>query len=137
MYEVEIASGREKLLSGYAGLNLGGAWSPKGDTIALTLSRDGNSEIYALDPRTGGLSRSHSTRPSTSPPPGPRRLPDRLRLGPVRLPQIYVMDASGECPPGHVRRKLQRPHLVAAGRQDAFAAGRSVPDRRVNRTGRT
>jgi TolB protein len=31
------------------GLNLGGVMSPNGGTIALTLSKDGNSEIYTID----------------------------------------------------------------------------------------
>jgi len=36
------------------GLNLGGAMSPDGSTIALTLSKDGNSEIYTID-TSGGI----------------------------------------------------------------------------------
>ena len=36
------------------GLNLGGVMSPDGSTIALTLSKDGNSEIYTIDP-SGGI----------------------------------------------------------------------------------
>lgn len=36
-------------ISKYPGLNLGGNMSPAGGTIALTLSKDGNSEIYTID----------------------------------------------------------------------------------------
>lgn len=36
-------------VSKYPGLNLGGAMSPDGGTIALALSKDGNSEIYTVD----------------------------------------------------------------------------------------
>ena len=97
LYEVDVASGREKLLSGYTGLNLGGTWSPKGDVVALTLSRDGTSEIYALAPRTGSLSRltQHSAIDVS-----PTYSPDGSRIAFVSdrsgSPQIYVMDASGE-----------------------------------------
>jgi TolB protein len=36
-------------ISKYPGLNLGGVMSPEGGTIALTLSKDGNSELYTID----------------------------------------------------------------------------------------
>lgn len=36
-------------VSKYPGLNLGGVMSPNGGTIALTLSKDGNSELYTID----------------------------------------------------------------------------------------
>ncbi len=36
-------------LSKHPGLNLGGAMSPNGGSIAVTLSKDGNSEIYLVD----------------------------------------------------------------------------------------
>ena len=36
-------------VSKYPGLNLGGAMSPNGGAIAVTLSKDGNSEIYLVD----------------------------------------------------------------------------------------
>lgn len=41
--------GEAQRISHHPGLNLGGAMSPDGGTIALALSKDGNSEIYALD----------------------------------------------------------------------------------------
>lgn len=45
-----IASGGAPVrVSKYPGLNLGGVMSPNGGTIALTLSKDGNSEIYTID----------------------------------------------------------------------------------------
>jgi TolB protein len=39
-------------VSKFPGLNLGGVMNPNGGSIALTLSKDGNSEIYTID--TGG-----------------------------------------------------------------------------------
>ena len=41
--------GELKRVSSQPGLNLGGVMSPDGSTIALTLSKDGNSEIYTID----------------------------------------------------------------------------------------
>ncbi|MCA9656428.1 MAG: PD40 domain-containing protein [Myxococcales bacterium] len=44
--------GEPQRVSKFPGLNLGGVMSPAGGTIALTLSKDGNSELYTID--TGG-----------------------------------------------------------------------------------
>ncbi len=44
------SGGALKRISKYPGLNLGGVMSPTGGAIALTLSKDGNSEIYTVDP---------------------------------------------------------------------------------------
>ncbi|MEZ4453216.1 MAG: DPP IV N-terminal domain-containing protein [Nannocystaceae bacterium] len=46
------AGGNLTQVSKQSGLNLGGVMSPDGSTIALTLSKDQNSEIYTID--TGG-----------------------------------------------------------------------------------
>lgn len=45
---IDDASGPRKLVS-YPGINSGGALSPDGKEIAVTLSRDGNTEIYIVD----------------------------------------------------------------------------------------
>lgn len=42
------AGGAPKRISRFPGLNLGGTMSPSGSSIALTLSKDGNSEIYKI-----------------------------------------------------------------------------------------
>jgi TolB protein len=44
------ARGKQTRISSLPGLNLGGVMSPDGKSIAVTLSRDGNSELYALEP---------------------------------------------------------------------------------------
>jgi TolB protein len=41
-------------ISKFPGLNLGGAVSPDGSTIALALSKDGNAELYTID-RSGNI----------------------------------------------------------------------------------
>ena len=48
------SGGAPKRVSSYGGLNTGGVISPSGSSIALTLSKDGNSEIYTLD-RSGNI----------------------------------------------------------------------------------
>lgn len=56
------SGGGPKRVSKFPGLNLGGVMSPKGGTIALTLSKDGNSEIYTVD--TGGNVKARLTKNS-------------------------------------------------------------------------
>jgi TolB protein len=46
-----------QLLAGYLGINSSPAWSPDGRLLALTLSKDGNPEIYLLTLETGNLRR--------------------------------------------------------------------------------
>ena len=50
---VSSGGGQPKRISKYPGLNLGGVMSPDGRTVAVALSKDGNSELYALDPNGG------------------------------------------------------------------------------------
>lgn len=54
------SGGGPKRVSKYPGLNLGGVMSPKGGTIALTLSKDGNSEIYTIS--TSGSIKARLTK---------------------------------------------------------------------------
>ncbi len=44
-----MGGGQLSRISKQSGLNLGGTMSPAGGTIALTLTKDGNSEIYTID----------------------------------------------------------------------------------------
>ncbi|NIQ97225.1 MAG: Tol-Pal system beta propeller repeat protein TolB, partial [Desulfuromonadales bacterium] len=49
LFRKVLASGTENLLSNRNGLNVTARHRPGGDEMALTLSRDGNTEIYLLD----------------------------------------------------------------------------------------
>lgn len=49
------SGGAPARVSSQPGLNLGGVMSPDGSTIALTLSKDGNSEIYTIDTSSSGI----------------------------------------------------------------------------------
>jgi TolB protein len=90
-------------LAGYLGINTSPAWSPDGRQVAMTLTKDGNPEIYVLTVATGAFRRltysnGIDTEPSWSPTGGEIAFTsDRPGGGSA---QIYVMDAAG----GNVRR---------------------------------
>ncbi|MGI5829472.1 MAG: hypothetical protein ACOX8U_04810 [Bradymonadia bacterium] len=85
-----------KLISSFSGMNTGADYCAGNGRIALTLSKDGNAEIYTMDARGGNLMRLTSngaidTSPSWS--------PDCSKIAFVSdrggSPQIYVMNADG------------------------------------------
>jgi TolB protein len=94
---VSSGSGRPKRLARYSGMNTGAAYSPDGSKIAITLSKDGNPEIYVLNASDGAIlarltqNRAIDTSPAWS--------PDGSELAFVSnregSPQIYVMGADG------------------------------------------
>src|SRR6478752_618246 len=49
VYVHEVASGRRRLLANFRGSNSAPAWAPDGRTLAVTLSRDGGSQLYLLN----------------------------------------------------------------------------------------
>ncbi len=82
-------------ISKYPGLNLGGAVSPDGSTIALALSKDGNAEIYTID-RSGNIKNRLTKSPAID------GSPSWSGGGQIAFvsdraggPQIYRMSASG------------------------------------------
>jgi TolB protein len=98
VYVHEVGSGKRRLLANFRGSNSAPAWSPDGKTISITLSRDGNSQIYAMDsagssePRRLSQSGGIDTEPVYS--------PDGRSIYFVSdrggAPQIYRMPAGGE-----------------------------------------
>ena len=52
-----MATGTRRKLASFKGINGAPAWSPDGRYLALTLSRDGNPEIYTMDVKSGALNR--------------------------------------------------------------------------------
>ncbi|HYB42703.1 MAG TPA: hypothetical protein VEL75_13085, partial [Candidatus Methylomirabilis sp.] len=93
-----------QLLAGYRGINTSPAWSPDGRLLALTLSKDGNPEIYLMTLATGALRRLTTfggidTEPTWSPT-GREIAFISDRSGSA---QVYVMDAEG----ANVRRLTQ------------------------------
>jgi len=90
------SGGRAQRISKYPGLNTGAAFSPRGNAIALTLSKDGNAEIYLISPAGGVMRRltnngAIDTSPAWSPDGGQIAFVSN-RGG---SPQIYIMSAGG------------------------------------------
>ncbi len=87
----------EKKLSSRKDLNTGAAISPDGRTVALTLGRDGNAEIYLICRHSGALVRRLTDHPAIDT--SPTWSPDGSRLAFVSdrsgVPQIYVMNSDG------------------------------------------
>ena len=54
IYAHDLATGNRRLLANFRGSNSAPAWSPDGRQIVATLSRDGGSQLYALDANNGG-----------------------------------------------------------------------------------
>lgn len=84
-------------LSAYESLNTGAAFSPDGTELAITLSKDGNAEIYVLDAQSGEVKRRLTRSPSIDS--SPSWSPDGQRITFLSdrggSPQIYVMDKDG------------------------------------------
>ncbi len=97
VYVHDIASGRRRLVANFRGSNSAPAWSPDGRTLAVTLSRDGVSQIYGLDAAVGGEPRRLSQ--SSSIDTEPVYAPDGKNIYFVSdrggSPQIYRMPVSG------------------------------------------
>ena len=55
--EADLFTGQRRRLASYPGLNSGAVFSPDGLSIALTLSKDGNPELYTMDSSGGNLRR--------------------------------------------------------------------------------
>lgn len=50
LYMKELSSGVVRRISGRKGLNIGASWAPDGSKVALTLSLNGNPDIFIIDP---------------------------------------------------------------------------------------
>jgi TolB protein len=98
VYVHEVGSGKRRLLANFRGSNSAPAWSPDGKTISITLSRDGNSQIYAMD--SAGSSEPRRLSQSGGIDTEPVYAPDGKSIYFVSdrggAPQIYRMPAGGE-----------------------------------------
>ena len=57
IYVHNIHSGEREKVASYEGINSAPAWSPDGRSLAMTLSKEGNPDVYILSLRTKALRR--------------------------------------------------------------------------------
>jgi TolB protein len=69
IYVHDVGSGKRRLVANFKGSNSAPAWSPDGKTLAVTLSRDGGSQLFLIDSNGGGEPRrlSQSSAIDTEP----------------------------------------------------------------------
>jgi TolB protein len=100
LWIVSSAGGRARRVSRQTGLNTGASWSPDGHSIALTMSYEGNAEIYRINPSDGGVQSKLTTNPAIDS--SPSYSPDGSQIAFVSnrqgSPQIFVMSAAGGAP---------------------------------------
>lgn len=96
LYTIDVTSWQMNLLSGFNGLNTSGAFSPNGRELALTLSIDGNPEIYLLRPAVRGGRLFRLTKTPGAAETGATWSPDGKQLAFVSdssgSPQIYILN---------------------------------------------
>ena len=99
VYIHDLPTGQRTVISNYKGNNSAPAWSPDGQTLALALSRDGNTQIYQVAATGGSLKRLTNSQGSTIDT-EPQYTPDGQQIYFTSdrggEPQIYRMPASGE-----------------------------------------
>jgi TolB protein len=98
VYVHNVSNGQRRAVANFIGSNSAPAWSPDGRTLAVTLSRDGNSQVYAVDSVSGGEPRrlSQSGGIDTEPTYSPDGRSVYFVSDRGGAPQIYRMPATGE-----------------------------------------
>jgi TolB protein len=91
-----LATGERQKVAEFPGINGAPAWSPDGQKLALTLSKDGNPDIYVLNLSTRSLTKltqsyAIDTEPTWSPD-GSHIVFTSDRGG---KPQLYIMPGTG------------------------------------------
>lgn len=85
-----------EILAAWPGINSAPAWAPDGQTIAVTLSKDGNPEIYVVKVGTADFRRLTNHRGiDTDPTWSPTGRQIAFVSDRAGIPQIYIMDAEG------------------------------------------
>lgn len=97
VYVHNIAQGRQVAVANFRGSNSAPAWSPRGDLLAVVLTRDGPSQIYAVNPNGGGDARrlSNSSAIDTEPVYSPDGAFIYFTSDRGGSPQIYRMSSAG------------------------------------------
>ncbi len=100
VYLVNIVTGERECIARYPGLNACASISPDGRRVALTLSKDGNPDLFIKELSGGRLTRlttmKHSAQASPSWSPDGRRI---VFVSDVAgSPQLYLMSSGGGSP---------------------------------------
>ena len=129
VYVHELASGRRIVLSNAKGNNSAPSWAPDGKSLAISLSKDGNTQIYRVNADGSNLRRltqggTIDTEPQFSPD-GKFIYFTSDRGG---NPQIYRMSAEGERGEPARRISFKQPYATSArispdGKYLAYIAG--------------
>ena len=135
-------TGKRRAVANFRGSNSAPAWSPDGQTLAVTLSRDGGSQLYLIG-RDGENVRRLTTQPGDRHRAGvlARRQEDLLRQRPRRQPaDLPHRRRRRRGRARHLRRQLQhqpgdQPRRPHAGLHLALAATRSGCTRRTSARG--
>jgi TolB protein len=98
VYVHDVSSGRRRLVANFRGSNSAPAWSPDGKQLAVTLSRDGNSQIYVIDSSGAGEARrlTQSSGIDTEPVYSPDAKAIYFVSDRGGSPQVYRMPVAGE-----------------------------------------
>jgi len=100
LWLVPTAGGRARRISRQPGLNTGACYSPDGRSIALTMSYEGNAEVYRIGASDGAQQAKLTTNPAIDS--SPSFSPDGSQIAFVSnrqgSPQIFVMPSSGGSP---------------------------------------
>ena len=99
LWIVSANGGRARRVSQHPGLNTGAAWQGDGGLL-LTMSFEGNAEIYRISAADGGIKGRLTNNPAIDSSPSPS--PDGSQIAFVSnrqgSPQIFVMPSSGGTP---------------------------------------
>jgi len=99
IYSINLATGRKEPIATFKGTNTGGAYSPDGRRIAMTLSGTGNSEIFIADSQGKNLRRLTTNKSNEA---SPNWSPDGTRLvytsDAAGMPQLFQISVNGGAP---------------------------------------
>ena len=95
VYQIDIGSGARSRIIKYPGTNSGATFSPDGGRIAVTLSKDGNPELYVVNGMTGAHRLTRTAGVESSPTWSPDGTEIIYSSDDRGGPQLYRISAGG------------------------------------------